>query len=48
MSKMKIFVSTLAKKLKTASGIYGNLIEIRTIRKNQIRVLRSLKWGDNG
>ena len=45
MSKMKMFVDTLTEKLKTASGIYqyGNPIEIPVIRKNQFRVLRSLK-----
>ena len=33
------------KKLKTASGIYGDLIEIFIIRKNQFRLLMSLKLG---
>ena len=30
------------KKLKTVSGIYGNIIEININRKNQFRTLRSL------
>ena len=42
---MKIFVNILAKKLKTASGTYGNLIKIPIIRKNQFHVLTSLKFG---
>ena len=47
VSKLKMFDSTLVKKLKTTSGMYGNPIEISIIRKNQIRVLRSLKLGGN-
>ena len=39
---------TLWKKVKTASGINGNRIEVSIIRKNQFRVLRSLKLGGNG
>ena len=35
------------KKLKTASGIYVNPIDILIIRKNQFRVLRSLILGKN-
>ena len=35
------------KNLKTASGIYGNPIEIPVIKNNQFRVLRSLKFGKN-
>ena len=36
------------KQLKTSSGIYGNPTEIPTMRKNQLRVWRSLKLGKNG
>ena len=45
-----MFVNILAKKLKTASGIYmyGNPIEIPTIKKNQFRVLKLLKLRING
>ena len=44
MWKMNIFAYNLAKKrLKNTFGIYGNPTEIPTIRKNQFRVLRSLK-----
>ena len=42
---MKKFVNTLAKKLKTLSGIYGDFIEIPKIRKSQFCVLRSLELG---
>ena len=42
---MKELLPTLTKILKTASGIYVNPIEIFIIRKNQFRVLRSLKLG---
>ena len=40
---MKMFVDTLAKKLMTASGVYGNSIDIPIVRKNQFHVLKSLK-----
>ena len=36
------------KKLKKASGIYGNPIEIPIITNNQFRVLRSLTLGGHG
>ena len=48
MCKMKIFVTILEKKLKTASGIYGNPTEIPKIRKSQFRALKSLNWGGAG
>ena len=38
----------LGKNVKTASGMYGNPIEILVIRKNEFRVLTSLKSGKNG
>ena len=46
LSADEIFVSRI-RSLKTASGIYGNPIEISIIRESQFRVLRSLncrKW----
>ena len=43
MSKM----ITLWQQPKTASGKYGNPTEIHTIRKDQFRVVRSLKLGGN-
>ena len=48
MRKMKIFVNTLAKKLNTASGIYGSPIGIPITRKIPFCVLRSLKTAKNG
>ena len=49
MLKTKVFVNILQEtKLKTASIIYGNPTEIPMIRKNQFRVLRSLKLEGNG
>ena len=40
---VKMFVNTLEKKLKTAFEMYGNPIEVHIIRKNQFRLLKSLK-----
>ena len=35
------------KQLKTASQMHGNPTEIVRIRKDQFRILRSLKFGEN-
>ena len=45
---MRMFANTGNEKLKTASGMYGNPIDIRIIRKNQFCVLKLPKLGGGG
>ena len=47
MGKMKTFVNTLAKSKDSIWSIWDP-IEIAMVRKNQFRILRSLKLGKNG